>query len=60
MVNLEKRNEINQRIYKKGYMSLLDFLGEQKSKDEAKLNYEKTKNKLNGFKYNVKIGETEY
>ncbi|BDU51199.1 TolC family protein [Haliovirga abyssi] len=57
MQNMEKRYEVDKNIYENGYMSLLDFLKEQKNRDEAKLNYDKAKNELNGFRYKVKRDE---
>ena len=53
--NLEKRYDVDKNIYEKGYMSLLDFLKSRKNRDEAKLNYEKLKNRLNGYRYKLRL-----
>lgn len=55
--NMKRRYEISRKIYKEGYMKLLDYLKDEENYDRAAIDYKQVKNKLNAFNYKIEIFE---
>ncbi|BDU49457.1 TolC family protein [Haliovirga abyssi] len=58
--NFGKRYLISKSVYKKGYMSLINYIKSQEDYEKAEMEYKKAKNELNAFKYKIKFGKKTF